>query len=499
MDNNNNRPNIQAPEPDYNEVVAVRRQKLADMRNSGFDPFEITKYERTATAKEIIDNYALYEGKTVTVAGRLVSRRIMGKASFGHIIDCGVRLQGYFKKDEMGEDAYAEFKKWDIGDILGIEGEVFTTHMGEISIKVLKCVLLSKSLLPLPEKFHGLTNTDLRYRQRYVDLIANPDVMETFKKRSRIISCIRTFLDSKGFMEVETPILNSVAGGASARPFVTHHNTLDIDMYLRIAPELYLKRLIVGGFDKVYEMGRLFRNEGMDIKHNPEFTTIELYQAYADYNDMMDITEELFKYCAENVLGTTIINYQGIELDIGSKWPRITMVDIVKEHTGIDFDTMEMPLIIEKAASIGVELDKDISWGKALYEVFDQKIEEHLIQPVFIIDYPVEVSPLAKRKPTDKRLTERFEFFMVAREKGNAFSELNDPIDQKGRFEQQAKERAKGDDEAQMTDDDFVTALEYGLPPTGGLGIGIDRMVMLFTDNYSIRDVLLFPTMKPRA
>ncbi len=490
--------NPQPQELDLTEVVAVRHKKLEELRANGKDPFEITKFNVDAKAEDIIDDYAKYEGKTVAIAGRMISRRIMGKASFAHLLDCGTTIQFYCKRDEMGEAEYAEFKKWDLGDVLGIEGEVFTTHTGEVSVKVHKATLLSKSLLPLPEKYHGLKDTDLRYRQRYVDLIANPEVMDTFKKRSKIISCIRRFLDEKGFIEVETPILNSIPSGASARPFITHHNTLDIDMYLRIAPELYLKRLIVGGFDKVYEIGRLFRNEGMDVKHNPEFTTIELYQAYADYNDMMDITEEMYKYCAKEVLGTTTVNFQGTTLELGGKWPRLTMVEAVRKYTGIDFDTMEMPEIIEKAAAIGVELDKDISWGKALYEVFDQKIEEHLIQPTFIIDYPVEVSPLAKRKPSDKRLTERFEFFMIACEMGNAFSELNDPIDQRGRFEQQAKERANGDDEAQMTDDDFVTALEYGLPPTGGLGIGIDRMVMLLTDNYSIRDVLLFPTMKPK-
>ncbi|MCI5791060.1 MAG: lysine--tRNA ligase [Clostridiales bacterium] len=490
--------NPQPQELDLTEVVAVRHKKLEELRANGKDPFEITKFNVDAKAEDIINDYAKYEGKTVTIAGRMISRRIMGKASFAHLLDCGTTIQFYCKRDEMGEAEYAEFKKWDLGDVLGIEGEVFTTHTGEVSVKVHKATLLSKSLLPLPEKYHGLKDTDLRYRQRYVDLIANPEVMDTFKKRSKIISCIRRFLDEKGFIEVETPILNSIPSGASARPFITHHNTLDIDMYLRIAPELYLKRLIVGGFDKVYEIGRLFRNEGMDVKHNPEFTTIELYQAYADYNDMMDITEEMYKYCAKEVLGTTTVNFQGTTLELGGKWPRLTMVEAVRKYTGIDFDTMEMPEIIEKAAAIGVELDKDISWGKALYEVFDQKIEEHLIQPTFIIDYPVEVSPLAKRKPSDKRLTERFEFFMIACEMGNAFSELNDPIDQRGRFEQQAKERANGDDEAQMTDDDFVTALEYGLPPTGGLGIGIDRMVMLLTDNYSIRDVLLFPTMKPK-
>lgn len=490
--------NPQPQELDLTEVVAVRHKKLDELKQNGKDPFEITKFNVDAKAADIINDYAKYEGKTVTIAGRMISRRIMGKASFAHLLDCGTTIQFYCKRDEMGEEEYAEFKKWDLGDILGIEGEVFTTHTGEVSVKVHKATLLSKSLLPLPEKYHGLKDTDLRYRQRYVDLIANPEVMDTFKKRSKIISCIRRFLDEKGFIEVETPILNSIPSGASARPFITHHNTLDIDMYLRIAPELYLKRLIVGGFDKVYEIGRLFRNEGMDVKHNPEFTTIELYQAYADYNDMMDITEEMYKYCAKEVLGTTTVNFQGTTLELGGKWPRLTMVEAVRKYTGIDFDTMEMPEILEKAAAIGVELDKNISWGKALYEVFDQKIEEHLIQPTFIIDYPVEVSPLAKRKPSDKRLTERFEFFMIACEMGNAFSELNDPIDQRSRFEQQAKERANGDDEAQMTDDDFVTALEYGLPPTGGLGIGIDRMVMLLTDNYSIRDVLLFPTMKPK-
>lgn len=480
------------------ESVAVRLKKLEELKASGRDPFEITKFDIDATAAKIIESYAEYEGKSVCIAGRMVSRRIMGKASFAHITDCGTKLQLYFRRDDVGENEYAEFKKWDIGDIIGIEGEVFTTHMGEISVKVTKATLLSKALRALPEKYHGLKDTDLRYRQRYVDLIANPEVMDTFKKRSKIISCIRSFLDARGFIEVETPILNSVAGGASARPFITHHNTLDIDMYLRIAPELYLKRLIVGGFDKVYEIGRLFRNEGMDIKHNPEFTTIELYQAYADYNDMMDIVEEMFRYCAEKVLGTTKINYQGTELDLGVKWPRVTMTEIVKTHTGLDFDNMPLDELVTRAKAIGVELEKNASWGKALYEVFDQKIEEKLIQPIFITDYPVEVSPLAKRKPSDKRLTERFEFFMVAREMGNAFSELNDPIDQRGRFEQQAKERAKGDEEAQMTDEDFVNALEHGLPPTGGLGIGIDRMVMIFTDNYSIRDVLLFPTMKPK-
>ncbi|MFA6866904.1 MAG: lysine--tRNA ligase [Clostridia bacterium] len=499
MDISNDASNQPNEQELLNSEITNRRKKLSDMRENGFDPYEITTYDRKQRAQEIHDNYSDYDAKTVSIAGRLISRRIMGKASFANILDSGCQIQIYVRKDMIGEDEYTFFKKsLDVGDVLGIEGEVFTTHMGEISVKASKVVLLSKSLLPLPEKYHGLTNTDLRYRQRYVDLICNPEVMDTFKKRSQIISCIRNFLDQKGFIEVETPILNSIAGGASARPFVTHHNTLDIDMYLRIAPELYLKRLIVGGFDKVYELGRLFRNEGMDIKHNPEFTTIELYQAYADYNDMMNITEEMFKYCAEKVLGTTTIDYQGTVLEFNGNWPRLTMVEVVKKYTGIDFDNMDLTTIFAKAKEIGIEFNGNESWGKALYEVFDKKIEENLIQPTFIIDYPVEVSPLAKRKPSDKRLTERFEFFIMAREMGNAFSELNDPIDQKERFEQQAKERDNGDDEAQMTDNDFVNALEYGMPPTGGLGIGIDRMVMLYTNTYSIRDVLLFPTMKPK-
>ncbi|MFW5780909.1 MAG: lysine--tRNA ligase [Bacillota bacterium] len=485
-------------ELDINEIIASRLKKLDELKEEGKDPFEIVKYEKTNYTSDIFNNYDQLEGKIVSLAGRVVSKRVMGKASFAHILDEKGKIQCYVRVNELGEDEYSEFKKLDIGDIIGVTGEVFTTRKGEISIKAKKYTLLSKSLLPLPEKFHGLKDLDLRYRQRYVDLIANPEVKETFIKRSKIISAIRNFLDKKGFVEVETPILNTVAGGANARPFVTHHNTLDIDMYLRIAPELYLKRLIVGGFEKVYELGRLFRNEGMSIKHNPEFTIIELYQAYSDYNDMMDITEELFKHCIKEVLEDTKLNYQGQEIDFSGKWRRVSMLELVKEHTGIDFLKEDLEDIKTKAAQQGVELEKDITWGEALYEIFDQKVEEKLIQPTFVIDYPVEVSPLAKRKKSDPRLTERFEFFITSREMGNAFSELNDPIDQKGRFEQQAKARAKGDDEAQMTDEDFVTALEYGMPPTGGLGIGIDRMVMLFTDNYNIRDVLLFPTMKPK-
>lgn len=494
---NGNQNAAETPIQDENEQIAVRREKLNAMRAEGFDPFQEVKFDKTANAEDIFSNYADYDGKTVRLAGRIMSCRIMGKASFAHVEDGTGRIQLYFRVDALGEEAYKAFKKLDIGDIIGVEGEVFTTHKGEISVRAENYILLAKALRPLPEKFHGLQDADLRYRQRYVDLIVNPEVKKAFVVRSKMISAIREFLDALGYIEVETPILNTILGGANARPFITHHNTLDIDMYLRIAPELYLKRLIVGGFLKVYEIGRLFRNEGMDIKHNPEFTTIELYEAYADYNDMMNITEEMYKYCAEKVLGTTTLNYQGTPIELGGKWKRITMSDLIKENLGIDFYSMEMPEILEKAKALGVELDRDISWGKAMYEIFDQLMEEKLVEPTFVIDYPVEVSPLAKRKKSDPRLTERFEFFITAREMGNAFSELNDPIDQRGRFEAQVKARAAGDDEAQMMDEDYVNALEYGLPPTGGLGIGIDRMVMLFTDSYSIRDVLLFPTMKP--
>lgn len=427
-----------------------------------------------------------------------MSKRVMGKAAFAHIRDSKGDIQLYFRIDELGAEKYDDFKKSDIGDIIGVKGDVFVTHKGEISVKVKDFVLLTKSLRPLPEKYHGLKDTEIRYRQRYLDLIVNPEVKDVFKKRSAIIAAIREFLNERGFIEVETPILNTIMGGANARPFITHHNTLDMDMYLRIAPELYLKRLIVGGFDKVYELGRLFRNEGMDTKHNPEFTTMELYQAYADYHDMMNITEALYKYCALKVLGTTKLNYQGEDVELGGEWERVTMADIVKKVTGIDFNAeLDVEALKEQVRALGVELPKEITWGTLLYQVFDQKVEETLTGPIFVIDYPVEVSPLAKRKPTDPRLTERFEFFINAREMGNAFSELNDPEDQRARFEDQVKKRAGGDDEAQMMDEDYVTALEYGLPPTGGLGIGIDRMIMLFTDSASIRDVLLFPTMKP--
>ena len=495
MDTDTN--NLPLPE-DENEIVALRRERLKELKAAGHDPFKIVGYDVDATSKKIVSDYAAYDAKRVSLAGRLISKRLMGKAGFAHIRDAEGDIQLYFRIDALGEEKYDEFKKIDIGDIIGVKGEVFTTHKGEISVKVADFTLLTKSLRPLPEKYHGLKDTEIRYRKRYLDLIVNPEVKDVFVKRSAIIASIRTFLNERGFIEVETPILNTIMGGANARPFVTHHNTLDMDMYLRIAPELYLKRLIVGGFDKVYEMGRLFRNEGMDTRHNPEFTTMELYQAYADYSDMMDITEELYKYCAEKVLGTTLLNYQGEEVDLGKKWDRVTMTDIVKKVTGIDFGgDPDMTAIRAQAKALGVELAPDDGWGNALYKVFDEKVEETLTGPIFVIDYPVEVSPLAKRKPSDPRLTERFEFFINAREMGNAFSELNDPEDQRARFEDQVKKREKGDDEAQMMDEDYVTALEYGLPPTGGLGIGIDRMVMLFTDSASIRDVLLFPTMKP--
>lgn len=482
---------------ELNEAIRIRKEKLDALVADGRNPFEVVRYDKDAYCGDIKDKYADYEGKEVKIAGRMIAKRIMGKASFAKVTDCSGGMQIYVSRDDLGEQAYAEFKKTDIGDIIGVKGFVFTTKTGEITVHAKEIQLLSKSLMPLPEKYHGLKDTDTRYRQRYVDLIANPEVKEVFATRSRIIRAIRTFLDSEGFIEVETPILNTIAGGASARPFLTHHNTLDIDMYMRIAPELYLKRLIVGGFEKVYEIGRLFRNEGMDTKHNPEFTTVELYQAYTDYNGMMDITERLFGYIADTVAGTRQINYQGNVIDLASPWRRLTMVEAVRQYTGIDFDSDDMDSLAAQAKEKGVELPKELTWGKLLYEVFDELVECHLIQPTFILDYPVEVSPLAKRKPSDKRLTERFEFFFNASEMGNAFSELNDPLDQRERFLAQVRERMNGDSEAQMMDEDYVTALMYGLPPTGGLGIGVDRMVMFFTNQPSIRDVLLFPTMKP--
>ncbi len=491
--------NNQEPEVDLNQLLQIRRDKLAKLKAEGKDPFEITKFNRTHTSKQIVENYDELEGKDVTVAGRIMGKRIMGKASFCHIQDGDGRIQSYVSINELGEESYKQFKEDDIGDIIGITGFVFKTRTGEVSIHAKEVTLLSKSLRPLPEKYHGLKDTDLRYRQRYVDLIVNPEVKDTFLKRIQILQEVKNILNEKGYLEVETPILNTIAGGAAARPFITHHNTLDMDMYLRIANELYLKRLIVGGFDKVYEMGRMFRNEGMDIKHNPEFTNIELYSAYEDYNDMMDITEEIISKVALKVLGTTKITYQGTEIDLTPSWKRISMIDSIKEVTGVDFNNIETDEEALKAAKeLNVELDElKLTRGEIINQIFEAKVEETLIQPTFIYDYPVEVSPLTKRKPSDPRLTERFEVFIGAREYGNAYSELNDPIDQYERFKKQAEAREAGDEEANMMDSDFINALEYGMPPTGGLGIGIDRLVMLLTDSASIRDVLLFPTMKP--
>ena len=486
-------------EAEYGEQVRIRREKLKNLVAEGKNPFARTKFERTADSAAITADFAAFEGKRVAIAGRVLSRRMMGKASFAHILDAKGQIQIYVKIDNVGADAYEEWKKADIGDIFGVEGTVFMTHKGEISVSADKMVLLTKSLLPLPEKWHGLKDNDLRYRQRYVDLIANPSVKDAFVMRSRIIKAIRDLLDSKGFVEVETPVLNTIAGGANARPFITHHNTLDLDMYMRIAPELYLKRLIVGGFDKVYEIGKMFRNEGMDVKHNPEFTMMELYEAYADYNDMMDITEEIYAAALKAAGKGDKITYQGTEIDLSFPWQRLTMLEAIKRYTGVDYDKMTAEEALKAALELGVEIDdKKKAWGNIVYATFDQKVESQLVGPVFITDYPVEESPLTKRKNDDPRLTYRFEFFIYAREMGNAYSELNDPVDQRERFEKQAALRKKGDDEAQMTDDDFVTALEYGLPPTGGLGVGIDRLIMLLTDSASIRDVILFPTMKPK-
>ena len=480
------------------EQVKVRRDKLAALCEAGKNPYEITKYDWDTKTEEIRERFEELEGKTVRIAGRMMSRRVMGKASFMDLLDSTGRLQVYVRRDDVGEEDYADFKKWDIGDILGVEGTVFRTQKGEISVHTTHIVLLSKSLLPLPEKFHGLRDTDTRYRQRYVDLIVNPEVRDTFYKRSRILTEIRRYLDEKGFLEVDTPILVPLEIGASARPFVTHHNTLDMDMYLRIETELYLKRLIVGGIDRVYEVGRIFRNEGMDTKHNPEFTTVELYQAYTDYKGMMDLVEELYIRLAERVCGSTHITYQGVELDMGH-WERLTMAEAVKKYAGVDYYDWKSDEDARAAAKEKhVEVPADATKGTVLAELFDAYVEENLIQPTFIYDYPVENSPLAKRKPEDPAFTERFEYFICATEYGNAFSELNDPIDQKARFERQveAKRREEPNTRAEV-DYDFVTALEYGMAPTGGLGFGVDRLVMLLTDSASIRDVLLFPTMKP--
>ena len=489
-------------EENLSQLLQIRRDKLKDLQESGNDPFQITRYAVDNDSANIKENFDALEGQPVSIAGRLMSKRGMGKVSFCDLQDKSGRIQLYARKDEMDEEEYNRFKKYDIGDIVGVQGEVFRTQRGEMSVRVQKVTLLSKSLLPLPEKFHGLTNTELRYRQRYVDLIVNPEVKRNFIIRSQFIKYVRDFMDARGFMEVETPVLNTISGGATARPFITHHNTLDIDMYMRIATELPLKRLIVGGMDRVYEIGRIFRNEGMDPKHNPEFTTIELYQAYADFNDMMDLFEDLLSSAAQKILGTYQVEWQGEKIDLTPGWPRMPMHEAVKKYCGIDFMAITSDEeAVAAAKSIGVELPEtaDKTWGNALYECFDQKVEEKLIQPTFITMHPVDVSPLAKRSPSDPRLTERFELFICHSEMGNAFSELNDPIDQRQRFQKQVELRDKGDDEAGMMDEDFLTALEYGLPPTGGLGIGIDRCVMLLTNSDSIREVILFPTMKPEG
>ena len=497
----NEKKNSAAPqEENLSQLTKVRRDKLRELQESGNDPFQITKYEVNNDSANIKANFDALEGSEVSIAGRLMSKRGMGKVSFCDLQDKSGRIQLYARKDEMDEAEYNRFKKFDIGDIVGVKGVAFRTQRGEMSVRVETVTLLSKSLLPLPEKFHGLTNTELRYRQRYVDLIVNPEVKRTFVLRSQFVKHVRDFLDGRGYMEVETPVLNTISAGATARPFITHHNTLDIDMYLRIATELPLKRLIVGGMDRVYEIGRIFRNEGMDPKHNPEFTTVELYEAYADFNDMMDLFEDLLTSAAQKLLGTYQLEWQGEQIDLTPGWPRLPMHEAVKQYTGLDFMAITSDEeAVAAAKSIGVELPEtaDPTWGNALYEVFDQRVEEKLVQPTFITMHPVDVSPLAKRSPKDPRLTERFELFICRSEMGNAFSELNDPIDQRQRFQKQVELRDKGDDEAGMMDEDFITALEYGLPPTGGLGIGIDRCVMMLTNSDSIREVILFPTMKP--
>lgn len=480
------------------EQEGFRRDKLAALQADGRDPFEIVKYDVTHHSSDIVENFDELEEKEVSIAGRLMNKRVMGKASFINIQDRNGRMQGYISKNDVGEESYLAFKKFDIGDIIGIKGIVFRTQKGEISVRANEIVLLSKSLKVLPEKFHGLNDQELRYRQRYLDLIVNPEVKDTFIKRSAVLREIRNYLDSKGFLEVETPVLQTIPGGAAARPFITHHNALDIDMYCRIALELPLKRLIVGGLERVYEIGRVFRNEGIDIRHNPEFTLIEIYQAFTDYHGMMDLAEGLFRTIAQNVVGSTTLNYGGYELDLGKTFERLTMVDAVKKYAGVDFDeiaTTEDAKALAKER--GIEFEERHVKGDILNLFFEEYVEKNLIQPTFIMDYPVEISPLTKRKPSKPDYTERFELFIVGREYGNAYSELNDPIDQRKRFEHQEAMRAAGDDEANMIDEDFLTALEYGMPPTGGIGIGVDRLVMLMTESVSIRDVILFPTMKP--
>lgn len=488
-----------APEQELSEILQIRRDKLAALQQEGRDPFTITKFTRTAWSEEIKADYDAFAEKTISVAGRIMSKRGMGKAIFCHIKDDRGQIQLYVRADAVSAQEFADFRKYDIGDIIGVSGYVFKTKTEEISVHVQSVELLSKSLRPLPEKFHGMTNTELKYRQRYVDLIVNDDSRRNFVIRSKFVSYVRRFLDNRGYMEVETPVLNTISGGATARPFITHHNTLDIDMYLRIATELNLKRLIVGGIERVYEIGRIFRNEGMDTKHNPEFTTVELYEAYADFNDMMDLFEDLLSGAAMEILGTYDVQWQGQNISLAPGFKRMTMAEAVKEYLGVNFMAIESDEeAVAAAKAVGVDMEKvEPTWGHALYECFDQKVEEKLIQPTFITMHPVDVSPLAKRSPKFPRLTERFELFICASEMGNAFSELNDPIDQKQRFQKQVEMRAKGDDEAGMMDEDYINALEYGMPPTGGLGIGIDRCVMLLTGCSSIRDVILFPTMKP--
>ena len=492
---------IKVVEQELSELLQVRRDKLKALQDEGRDPFHVTKFNRTAFSAEVIENFEEMEEKPVSVAGRIMSKRGMGKVIFSHIKDDKGQIQLFVRKDNLSEQEFADFKKYDIGDIVGVDGVVFKTKTGEVSVRAEKITLLSKSLRPLPEKFHGMTNTELKYRQRYVDLIVNDDSRRNFEIRSKFISYVRRFLDNRGYMEVETPVLNTISGGATARPFITHHNTLDIDMFLRIATELPLKRLIVGGIERVYEIGRIFRNEGMDTKHNPEFTTVELYEAYADFNDMMDLFEDLLSGAAMEILGTYDVEWQGKQVSLAPGFKRVTMAEAVKEVLGVDFmEITDDAEAVAAAVAAGVDMKGvEPTWGHALYECFDQKVEATLVQPTFITMHPVDVSPLAKRCPDFPKLTERFELFICSSEMGNAFSELNDPIDQKGRFQKQVEMRAKGDDEAGMMDEDFITALEYGMPPTGGLGIGIDRCVMLLTGCNSIRDVILFPTMKPEV
>ena len=500
MAEKNNQNQAGEQQQNLSQLLQVRRDKLKELQESGNDPFQITKYAVDNDSANIKENFDALEGQEVSIAGRMMSKRGMGKVSFCDLQDKSGRIQIYARKDEMDEAVYNRFKKYDIGDIVGIKGEVFRTQRGEMSVRVKDVTLLSKNLLPLPEKFHGLTSTELRFRQRYVDLMVNPEVKRNFVIRSKFIKFMRNYLDNMDYIEVETPVLNTIAGGASARPFITHHNTLDIDMYMRIATELPLKRLIVGGMDRVYEIGRIFRNEGMDPKHNHEFTTVELYQAYADFHDMMDIAEGILSGAAKEILGTYEVEWLGEKIDLTPGWRRLTMVDAVKEYVGIDFGAItDDAEAVAAAKAIGVELADaaEKTWGNALYACFDQRVEEKLIQPTFITMYPVEVSPLTKRSPEDPRLTERFELFICHSELANAYSELNDPIDQRERFQKQVEQRERGDDETEMMDEDFLTALEYGMPPTGGMGMGIDRCVMLLTGQDTIREVILFPTMKP--